>query len=64
MTWKEIIAKMEQKYGLNIEKYMTWKEIIANMEQKYGLNINSNEIFSLFEIETYIEGIYEEKNNE
>ena len=43
---------------------MTWKEIIENMEQKYGLNIDSNENFSLFEIEAYIEGIYEEKNNE
>ena len=40
---------------------MTWKEIIINMEQKYGLSINSNENFSLFEIEAYIEGIYEEK---
>lgn len=43
---------------------MTWKEIIANMEQKYGLNIDSNEKFNLFEIVAYIEGIYEEKNNE
>lgn len=43
---------------------MTWKEIIENMEQKYGLNINSNENFSLFEMKAYIEGIYEEKNNE
>jgi hypothetical protein len=43
---------------------MTWKEIIVNMEQKYGLSTDSNENFSLFEIEAYIEGIYEEKNNE
>lgn len=39
---------------------ITWSYIVQKMEDKFGINPNSDEKFSMGEIERYIENIWNE----
>ena len=37
---------------------ITWRYIVEQMESKFGISLNSTELFSMGEIEAYIEDIW------
>lgn len=40
--------------------WITWNYIVNTMKEKFGISIDSDEKFSMKEIEAYLEGIYDE----
>ena len=39
---------------------ITWKHIVEKMESKFGISPNNTELFSMGEIEAYIEDIWDD----
>lgn len=39
---------------------ITWKHIVEKMESKFGISPNNTELFSMAEIEAYIEDIWDD----